>query len=1033
MATLINAKTKLAENVPDDQAQEAFLSGSHNLPANQKIALTDPEGKIVDVDPNEVYPSITQGGYRFASPSEIHNADMESLYGEGIGNSLKAFGLGVARTASLGTSDQFFTHAGVASPKALSELQSRHPLASGVGEVGGAIAPLFIPGAGEAEALNALKAAKAAGDAAEIAKAKAALDTARTTFKAADALNPMRSLTKAGRIVENSIAPLVENEAATGAAQKILGAVAPKAVGSAVEGAAFGLGQSVSEDALGDPDLTAQKVMANIGYSALFAGGIGGLLGLPSAFRKGDTEAESVIQGIQKDLNHARAEVPPDVPPSASEGARGPSMTPKATAPEGTIEHALQEMDVPQEKKQSVLQGLQELKPNAKEIVDAAKTIDAPVIESQISASKHVQNLDSVLSQSPTVPGIARQKLFQQGFDAAAKAIDSSLGAGTEMTQAEVGDAVRQGLISKFEAEKAPVEQLYSTIKDRFGIIPVNEKSTARISKNILGIDGIKLSPSSPQYQLAKSVADEIPNLKTVEDIKKYRSILRERTKGKPEFRFVAGQIQEKLQNLEENTVVRFAKGLRDDSELKPQIDSLLQDRRLANAKYASMREKMSEIGSVIGKKRIYGPQDFLDFLENDVTAEKLTDRLFAKKDSAFLKWFNETFPEESELLRSYQRGRIRDLSFKDGHLEASKALREIDKFSPEVKGFLFKEAELKRLNAAKTYLEAMPKNINPSGTSASEAYRRHFEKPLSMFLQTGADYAKLKAIENLVGKTGTSEEASKIGALVRLERAAQKTTVIIRRGARAALEGSEVGAAAAGSALSKKTTRKPSSEEREDKEKEFEKRSEGLHLWAQNPEVLLDKLESVGAPLYPIAPKITGGLHQSAVSAVGFLSSKLPMPPTQAPLSKKWKMPLSAITKFNRYYETVEDPTSALEKLKNGTLTPEVTETLGAVFPKLYDEMKSALMEEAINFKAKNKEIPYRKRLLLSAFLGQDMDGSLNPINIQKNQIALNTNLANQDGAPKAPNPTLGGLSKLTQNTAYMTAQQKSAARLDA
>jgi hypothetical protein len=80
----------------------------------------------------------------------------------------------------------------------------------------------------------------------------------------------------AGRAVE-SLVPLAPGAATAG--RKILQYAGKKAAGSAVEGALFVAGNVVKEAALGDPDLTAEMALAEIGTGAAIGGVIGGVLG----------------------------------------------------------------------------------------------------------------------------------------------------------------------------------------------------------------------------------------------------------------------------------------------------------------------------------------------------------------------------------------------------------------------------------------------------------------------------------------------------------------------------------------------------------------------------------------------------------------------------------------------------------------------------------------------------------------------------------------------------------------------------------
>jgi hypothetical protein len=979
---LVNAKTNALEELPAEQAEGAFLSGSHNLPAGP-VPIVDPDGVLGTVDAAEVFPAITRGGYRFPTQGELDDAAGQAKYGTGIVNQAEAAAAGLARGVTAGLSDPALVALGV--PKeTLAGQKKYNPVTAGLSEAAGVIAPL-------------------------IATAGAAAP-AEAGARAAAELTAPGLLSRAGRAVTGAVGEELGANVAERTAKKILASGAANFAGSALEGAAYTAGHLVSEHALGDPDLTAQQVMAQVGIGALIGGTIGTALGIPSSMKAASPAAADVVQGIQNDVAAARAGGAPDS---------------GELAPNGTLPDALRAMKISDEKKASIVQGLQELKPNAGEIVEAAKTIEAPVIESQLSASKHVQDLDSMLMQSPTVVGVARQQLVQKGLDAAARAVDDSLAASTTMSQAEVGNAIKKGLVEKFEAESEPINQLYSEIKKSFESIPLSEQASGAVARNVMKIEGIALSPSSPEYQLAKSVSEELGNLKTVDDLKSYQSILRRRTAGSPELRFVAGEIQTKLRALEENSIVRFAKEMVvPEPEAKASIADLLQQREAANARYTALREKMSEIGEVIGKKKIYGPQDFLNYLE-DVTPEKLSEKLFAKKNSEFLSFFAKEFPEETKLLSDFQRNRIRDAAFFDGKLKPERALREIEKFSPEVKRILFTPEEVKRIEAAQTYLEAMPKNINPSGTSKAEAYRRFFTNPIAASVETAKDAATMHTLRNIVDKTGGAD-TERFQTLISLERMAQKTGAQIVSGARAIFKASD---SAAGYTASKVTSETDHKEDQELAQKKFKKRQKEILAQAQNPEAMGDTLDKATSSLYPHAPQVAGAFQRQAMRAVQYLASKLPQAPEPTPLDEEWEVAPSEVSQFNEVYDAVSKPVSILERVKEGTLSAEEVEAVELVHPELFKKMQAEVMER---ISAHKGAIPYQTRLMLGLFLGQDLESSTTPAAIVAQQSVFTMPSQKKDAEPLAGKTTQGGLSKLEVAGREKTAAQRSSDRDD-
>lgn len=970
MPELINTKTLAAEDVPQDRLNDAFLSGNYGLNQGTKVTVVSPEGQFGTVDAAELHSALSQDGYRVPTQSEIDENHEKETYGTGVLNPLKAFTQEALGTATFGGSRLATNALHLTTPESQAALARQNPISKNLGTVVGVGAPLLL------------------GDAAGVLGA------------------PIGAVTKAGTAVETAARGILP-EASTFATKALAGGTA-KALGSAVEGAAFGAGNLVSEHALGDPDITAEKIASDIGFSSLIGAGLGFGGGILEAALP--RKAADIVKGIKEDGQKAV-----QTERAATEAATGIPMAPA----DDTLAGSLDAMHVEPEKKASIIEGLQQLKPNADEIKEAGDLIGAPVLEGQISASKHVQDLDSNLSQSPTIVGVKRQQLYQKGYDAVQKAVDSSLGAGTELSEAETGNLVKKGLTEKFGEELAPINKLYSDIKELTPTLPLEEKGLAQVSKDILDIDNIKVSHSSPQYQLAKNVSDELLGIKNVDELKSFRSILNERAYGVPALKRVVGQIQEKLASLEENSIVSFAeKNFAADSEYGQEVKNLISQRKQANKLYSGLREKMSELGDVIGKKKIYGPQEFINFID-DLTPEKLTKKLFAKNNSEFLKFFSEQFPDEFKAISTFEKQKIKSASITDGIINPNKVLKQIDKYSPEVKNLLFTPEEQKVLDASKVWIDSVPKNINPSGTAKAVAYRDYFEKPISAALSNLKDLGIDKALKSLYNTGATVEETDRFRVLIQLERLAQKTTRQIESAAKTAVRAALPTAIGIGAIEGVRN--RDTEESREDKIDRFKTKTYKISNIAQNPEDLFHTITQKTDGIYEHAPLITEKLQQVAVKGVNFLASKIPQTISTGPLGEDIEPSMTQIDKFNRYQKAVEKPLSTLKDLEEGTLTREALEALQAVHPSLYQEMKNEVMTLAIKHK---NELPYQKKLMLSFFLGQDLDNSTKSESILSNQVSINSKTLKGDAKMAGtPNPNA---SKLTLSNRTLTGTQR-------
>jgi hypothetical protein len=219
-------------------------------PEEERFDLIKPSGDHVTV-PKSSLAEAKAKGYRLETDEEFQKRYNEKEYG-GLGNQLLAGGLGAARTLTFGLSDLGATKFGIAAPATLSGLKEENPKASLTGEVAGAVVPLLL------------------GDVPVVGGAAESLGAG------------VEGVSALGHAAKHGVSHLLGGLAETGAsglAKKVL----PMVAEGAVEGAAYGAGNAISESALGDHELTAEKLLAGAGMGALLGGGIQGVLGVGGA------------------------------------------------------------------------------------------------------------------------------------------------------------------------------------------------------------------------------------------------------------------------------------------------------------------------------------------------------------------------------------------------------------------------------------------------------------------------------------------------------------------------------------------------------------------------------------------------------------------------------------------------------------------------------------------------------------------------------------------------------------------------------
>lgn len=234
MPLLYDRNSKKVTNVDDNLVTEAVNSGRYAFRSGVRVPVVDQDGNVGTIISDES-PEAFKNGYRFLTTKEGASQAKEKIaeikreeYG-GLKGQTIAGALGAARTATFGGSDVGLRAVGLADEAR--EFKEENPLSSIAGEVAG----VFVPG----------------GAASLVAKAGV----------------------KAAQAAKGAMAA----RAGVAATELGMGArAAASLAGGAAEGALGGVQQTISEAALGDPELSTEKALANVGLGALFGGALTG-------------------------------------------------------------------------------------------------------------------------------------------------------------------------------------------------------------------------------------------------------------------------------------------------------------------------------------------------------------------------------------------------------------------------------------------------------------------------------------------------------------------------------------------------------------------------------------------------------------------------------------------------------------------------------------------------------------------------------------------------------------------------------------
>lgn len=251
-----------------------------------RVNIVGLDGQPYNIEDTELDQALSQG-YKLAQTEDYKKESALQEVGKDPAGDIKATAAAALRGLTMGVSDVVMTRFGTGSepadprsnyarpgtidPEYLDALRKVHPTLSAAGEIGGLVAGGIGPVGRVADALIG------AGTEASLA------------VKAAESLLPSRGVGALGA----SISQGVESSALSwltgggdvalrgaGLAQRALAKSAGLAVSGAVEGSLIGVGQAITENALGDPRDAGELLAAYVGPDAAIGGVAGGLFGV---------------------------------------------------------------------------------------------------------------------------------------------------------------------------------------------------------------------------------------------------------------------------------------------------------------------------------------------------------------------------------------------------------------------------------------------------------------------------------------------------------------------------------------------------------------------------------------------------------------------------------------------------------------------------------------------------------------------------------------------------------------------------------
>ena len=284
MPKIRNRETGQVSDVSMATAQKAIQTGQYDIEKGKYNIKRGDE--VFSVEATEL-PNVLQHGFRLETSEETRARTLETKYGD---RDVSAALAGAARGVTFGISDQIMTKALGVKKDTLANLKEANPYSSAAGELGGIGASIIATGgigaAGQAGV-------KVGGRLTAKAIARSAVSGPGVLARGSQRVGQETAKKLIGQVAGETL----KRQAARKALQ--LGTE------GALEGAAYGAAQLVSEEALGRAELSAENLLASAGMGALLGAGVGGVLGggskliAPSI----NKSAKAIGAGVRKSID----------------------------------------------------------------------------------------------------------------------------------------------------------------------------------------------------------------------------------------------------------------------------------------------------------------------------------------------------------------------------------------------------------------------------------------------------------------------------------------------------------------------------------------------------------------------------------------------------------------------------------------------------------------------------------------------------------------------------------------------------------
>lgn len=919
MATLYNKKGQPVE-IPDDQVIQALSSGEYGLPKGATVPMASVEGEVREFTPADAI-QMADEGWQLETAQARQERETVEEYGATLGQEVLAGVAGAARGLTFGLSDQILVKSGAVEAETLAGYKAANPGASIGGEILGVAGGMWAPGA-----IGGILGA------------------------------PVRGVAKLGTRAEAAVGRLVAPLARGGALGRTTAAGVRLGVGSAVEGALYGGGHFISEEALGNIDATAENLLGHVGMGAAIGGAFGAGLGsgfqgvkeiVGGGVRLTKKTADSMVRMWERQTGEKALPGLSEVYAKTSGGLSG--MADEATSL------------IKKENRGLAAQPLEARGQFADDLTSVAQKMD--------DAADPI-----ILGATGKTKKAVMRKIATEGDDAVASSV----------IRGEATEAGMQGGLLRETLEE--INAMRKAGRGQFEFQGDLNRLSAKVEVTIKKADEI----ASSGKDVGGKFFNEVDSLK--------RAMWNIRKRMGRSYRLNRDPNMAETMNAVSGMTKRIQHTLEDASVFGEAATTMQKN---VNQKWFKALER-SEHKAKYGFRRKTGGKDIGEqaaeqgdavFMQDPRGWESFVNDLGSRKVALDKDWLVHQMRTKEDLLEEM----VRQYEMPPAMVEKLQA------FKSARKAFEKTLSKAERTVGLQNQLKALQEAGRSTGFTAEAGVVAGALVGGPVGALVGGTAGALLNPARTIRQLATLDRFS-IGFSEKIKGAiSQYVTAFRKAGTKAAKTKKLVAPASVG--VLQRTSFNGGKRKSKDRHEAFKQRVEELQAFVGDANHGANQIAKSTETMGMVAPRVAEAIQTKTIQAAQFLLDKAPKSPgLPRVFGKDWKPSETELSRFERFVEAVVNPKSIVDDLKNGMITHEAVEALETVYPERYRQVVGELLAQADDLK---ESLPYNQLINLSILFKAPLDETMAPPFIAAMQKAQLTPQVQQ---PQAPRPKLGG-----------------------